>query len=77
MHLPAARLTRRDDDLVARGVRGPGREPVGDRPVEPVLGLDEALDSDLVRAREMVTELEQPGVERPVRQLGVPVGTAA
>ena len=41
--------------------------------LEPVLDLDEALDSELVRAREMVVELEQPGAERPVRQLGVPV----
>ena len=40
--------------------------------LEPVLGLDEALDSELVRAREMVIELEQPGAEA-VRQLGVPV----
>jgi crotonobetainyl-CoA:carnitine CoA-transferase CaiB-like acyl-CoA transferase len=41
--------------------------------LEPVLDLGEALDSELVRAREMVVELDQPGVERPVRQLGVPV----
>ncbi|HYI81460.1 MAG TPA: CaiB/BaiF CoA-transferase family protein [Thermoleophilaceae bacterium] len=41
--------------------------------LEPVLGLDEALDSALVRAREMVVELDQPGAEKPVRQLGVPV----
>ncbi len=41
--------------------------------LEPVLELDEALDSELVRAREMVVEIEQPGAERPVRQLGVPV----
>jgi crotonobetainyl-CoA:carnitine CoA-transferase CaiB-like acyl-CoA transferase len=41
--------------------------------LEPVLELDEALDSELVRGREMVVEIEQPGVERPVRQLGVPV----
>jgi alpha-methylacyl-CoA racemase len=41
--------------------------------LEPVLGLDEALDSELVRAREMVVGLEQPGVEEPVRLLGVPV----
>jgi alpha-methylacyl-CoA racemase len=40
--------------------------------LEPVLELDEALDSDLVRAREMVVELEQPGAG-VVRQLGVPV----
>jgi alpha-methylacyl-CoA racemase len=41
--------------------------------LEPVLALDEALDSDLVREREMVVELEQPGAERTVRLLGVPV----
>jgi crotonobetainyl-CoA:carnitine CoA-transferase CaiB-like acyl-CoA transferase len=41
--------------------------------LEPVLDLDEALDSELVRAREMVVELDQPGAEQPVRQLGVPV----
>jgi len=40
--------------------------------LEPVLDLDEALDSELVRAREMVVELEQPGAGA-VRQLGVPV----
>ena len=43
-----------------------------DAMIEPVLGLDEALESELVREREMVTELEQPGIG-PVRQLGVPV----
>jgi crotonobetainyl-CoA:carnitine CoA-transferase CaiB-like acyl-CoA transferase len=41
--------------------------------LEPVLELDEALDSELVRAREMVVNLQQPGVEGGVRQLGVPV----
>jgi alpha-methylacyl-CoA racemase len=41
--------------------------------LEPVLDLDEALDSELVRAREMVVELDQPGAERPVRLLGLPV----
>ncbi|HVL95160.1 MAG TPA: CoA transferase [Solirubrobacteraceae bacterium] len=41
--------------------------------LEPVLELDEALESDLVRAREMVVELDQPGAERPVRLLGAPV----
>lgn len=40
--------------------------------LEPVLDLDEALDSELVRERGMVVELEQPGIG-PVRQLGVPV----
>jgi alpha-methylacyl-CoA racemase len=41
--------------------------------LEPVLDLDEALASDHARAREMVVEIAQPGAERPVRQLGVPV----
>ncbi len=41
--------------------------------LEPVLELDEALDSELVRAREMVVTLSQPGVKGGVRQLGVPV----
>jgi crotonobetainyl-CoA:carnitine CoA-transferase CaiB-like acyl-CoA transferase len=41
--------------------------------LEPVLGLDEALDSPLVREREMVVELDQPGAAEPIRQLGVPV----
>jgi alpha-methylacyl-CoA racemase len=41
--------------------------------LEPVLDLDEALDSELVREREMVVTLDQPGVEGGVRQLGVPV----
>jgi alpha-methylacyl-CoA racemase len=40
--------------------------------LEPVLDLDEALDSELVKAREMVVELDQPGAG-PVKQLGVPV----
>jgi len=44
--------------------------------LEPLLELDEALESELVREREMVVELEQPGAERTVRQLGVPVKLA-
>jgi len=41
--------------------------------LEPVLGLDEALESELVAAREMVVEIPQPGAERPVRLLGSPL----
>jgi alpha-methylacyl-CoA racemase len=41
--------------------------------LEPVLDLDEALQSELVREREMVVEIEQPGAGLPVRQLGIPV----
>jgi crotonobetainyl-CoA:carnitine CoA-transferase CaiB-like acyl-CoA transferase len=40
--------------------------------LEPVLELDEALSSELVAAREMVVELDQPGVQRPVKLLGAP-----
>jgi alpha-methylacyl-CoA racemase len=40
--------------------------------LEPVLGLDEALDSELVRAREMVVSVDQPGTDG-VDLLGVPV----
>jgi alpha-methylacyl-CoA racemase len=44
--------------------------------LEPVLDLDEVLDSELVRAREMVVAIDQPGVEGPVGQLGVPIKLA-
>jgi crotonobetainyl-CoA:carnitine CoA-transferase CaiB-like acyl-CoA transferase len=44
--------------------------------IEPVLDLDEALSSELVRARRMVVEVEQPGIG-PVRQLGAPVRFSA
>jgi alpha-methylacyl-CoA racemase len=41
--------------------------------LEPVLELDEALESELVAAREMVVEIAQPGAEQPVKLLGAPV----
>jgi crotonobetainyl-CoA:carnitine CoA-transferase CaiB-like acyl-CoA transferase len=44
--------------------------------LEPVLELDEALSSELVRARGMVVDSEQPGAERAIRQLGIPVKLA-
>ena len=44
--------------------------------IEPVLDLDEALESELVREREMVVESEQPEIG-PVRQLGMPVKFSA
>jgi crotonobetainyl-CoA:carnitine CoA-transferase CaiB-like acyl-CoA transferase len=43
-----------------------------DAMIEPVLQLDEALDSQLVAEREMVVEMEQPDLG-PVRLLGVPI----
>jgi crotonobetainyl-CoA:carnitine CoA-transferase CaiB-like acyl-CoA transferase len=44
--------------------------------LEPILQLEEALDSELVRAREMVVAIDQPGVGDGVRQLGIPVKLA-
>ena len=41
--------------------------------LEPVLDLDEVLDSELVAARELVVELVQPGVSEPVKLLAPPV----
>ena len=41
--------------------------------LEPLLELEEALDSELVRSREMVVELDQPGAAEPVRLLGLPI----
>jgi alpha-methylacyl-CoA racemase len=43
-----------------------------DAMVEPVLDLDEALESELVRAREMVVEIDQPEIG-PVKLVGAPV----
>jgi alpha-methylacyl-CoA racemase len=40
--------------------------------LEPVMELDEVLDSELVAAREMVVEIDQPGSDRAVRLLGAP-----
>jgi alpha-methylacyl-CoA racemase len=44
--------------------------------LEPVLELEEALDSELVRAREMVIAFEQPGAGE-IRGLGFPVKLSA
>ncbi len=43
-----------------------------DAMIEPVLGLDEALDSQLVREREMVVKVDQPELG-PVELLGAPI----
>jgi alpha-methylacyl-CoA racemase len=40
--------------------------------LEPVLAMDEVLESELVRARDMVVELDQPGIG-PVKQVGAPI----
>lgn len=41
--------------------------------IEPIWELHEALETDLVREREMVVEIDQPGAKTPVRALGVPI----
>jgi len=41
--------------------------------LEPVLELDEAMSSELVASRQMVVDLDQPGAERPVKLLGLPI----
>jgi alpha-methylacyl-CoA racemase len=43
-----------------------------DAMIEPILDLDEALDSELVRERKMVVEMEQPELGA-VRLLGLPI----
>ena len=40
--------------------------------LEPILDLDEVLGSELVQARGMVVELDQPGIG-PVKQVGAPI----
>jgi crotonobetainyl-CoA:carnitine CoA-transferase CaiB-like acyl-CoA transferase len=40
--------------------------------LEPVLDLHEVLDCEQVATRQMVVELDQPGVAEPVRLLGAP-----
>jgi alpha-methylacyl-CoA racemase len=40
--------------------------------LEPILDVDEVLDSELVRARAMIVEVDQPGIG-PVKQVGAPV----
>jgi crotonobetainyl-CoA:carnitine CoA-transferase CaiB-like acyl-CoA transferase len=45
--------------------------------LEPVWELEEALAGDLIREREMVVELRQPGATEPVRTLGVPIKLSA
>ena len=40
--------------------------------LEPILDLDEVVESDLVRARGMIVELDQPGIGA-VKQVGAPI----
>jgi alpha-methylacyl-CoA racemase len=72
---PGSATHRAVEEIVAARTRADwaGFAAEHDCCLELVLDLDEALDSEHARAREMVVEVDQPGVERPVRQLGVPV----
>lgn len=45
--------------------------------IEPIWELHEALETDLVREREMVVSIDQPGASAPVRTLGVPIKLSA
>ena len=71
--LRRARAGRRRSSGRARATQWEAFAREHDCCLEPVLELDEALDSELVRAREMVVELDQPGAERagaPARHAG-------
>ena len=70
--LRGARGGRSGSSSSARATSGGSSPREHDCCLEPVLDLDEALDSELVRAREMVVELDQPGTDR-CKQLGIPV----
>jgi alpha-methylacyl-CoA racemase len=45
--------------------------------IEPIWELHEALETELVREREMVVEIDQPGATAPVRALGIPIKLTA
>ncbi len=63
------------EEIFASRTRDEWREfaSVHDCCLEPVLELDEAINSELTAAREMVVEIAQPGAEKPVRGIGNPV----
>jgi len=72
---PASAAHRALSDIFAARTRDEWRAFASEHEccLEPVLDLDEALRGEQVAAREMVVELTQPGAERPVRLLGVPI----
>jgi alpha-methylacyl-CoA racemase len=45
--------------------------------LEPVVTLDEALSSEFVGEREMIVEVAQPGLARPVELIGSPLAMSA
>jgi alpha-methylacyl-CoA racemase len=72
---PGSAAHRALSDIFAARTREEWREFASEHEccLEPILDLDEALGSEQVAAREMVVGLAQPGAERPVRLLGVPL----
>ncbi|HEY2637822.1 MAG TPA: CaiB/BaiF CoA-transferase family protein [Solirubrobacteraceae bacterium] len=72
---PGSRAHREVEEVFAARTREEWRAFAAEHDccLEPVLELDEAMESELARARDMVVELDQPGAERPVRLLGAPV----
>jgi alpha-methylacyl-CoA racemase len=72
---PGSDAHRAVSEIFAAGTREQWRQFASEHDccLEPVLGLDEALDSELVKAREMVVEVAQPGAAQPVKLLGAPV----
>ncbi len=72
---PASQTHREVEAIFAERTRAEWTAFAGEHDccLEPVLEVEEALDSELVRARGMVTGLDQPGAAEPVRLLGVPV----
>jgi crotonobetainyl-CoA:carnitine CoA-transferase CaiB-like acyl-CoA transferase len=72
---PGSEAHREVEEIIAGRTREQWRQFASEHDccLEPVLGLDEALDSELVRERGMVAEVEQPGAEETVRLLNFPV----
>ena len=72
---PGSEAHRQVEAIFAERTRDQWREFASEHDccLEPVLGLDEALHSELTVAREMVAEVDQPGAPEPVRLLNFPV----
>jgi crotonobetainyl-CoA:carnitine CoA-transferase CaiB-like acyl-CoA transferase len=72
---PGSETHRQVEEIIAGRTREEWRQFASEHDccLEPVLGLDEALESELIRERGMVSELDQPGAEKPVRLLNFPV----
>ena len=70
--LGAAPGGRGDLQDAGRATSGSAFNDEHDAMIEPILDLDEALESELVREREMVISYEQPELGE-IKQLGFPI----